>query len=264
MLNLVYCWKTASAELYIPELARRLGPDVPIRDAIYAASEAWCSIPMGDDVPGGALAIESAFYEFIPEAAFEAGSTKALTVGDLQEGERYFIVVTTAAGLYRYVLGDVVEVCGRYRATPMIRFVRRRGGVVNLVGENVDEDHVVAGIRAASAKLGIEPTWFAWAPVTTETPPRYRMWLETREALSDEALRAMAEVVESEVDRVAMDYGRVRRGQLLAPLEVVAVPAGTYERARRERLSDGSAEAQLKVNVLYPSVAAVEAVLFGA
>ncbi len=65
------------------------------------------------------------------------------------------------------------------------------------------------------------------------------------------------------VDRVAMDYGRVRRGQLLAPLEVVAVPAGTYERERRKRLSDGSAKAQLKVNVLYPSVAAVEALLFG-
>lgn len=261
MLNLIYCWKTASAELYIPELARRVGADIPIRDAIYAASEAWCSIPLGDDVPGGALAIESAFYEFIPEAAFEAGSRMALTVGELEQGERYFIVVTTASGLYRYVLGDVVEVCGRYRATPMIRFVRRRGGVVNLAGENVDEDHVVVGIRAAAARLGIEPTWFAWAPLTTEVPPRYRMWLETCDALPVEKLRAMAEAVEFEVDRVAMDYGRVRRAKLLAPLELVSVPAGTYERARRARLSDGSAEAQLKVNVLYRSVSEVEALL---
>lgn len=261
MLNLVYCWKTASAELYIPELARRVGPDVPIRDAIYAASEAWCSIPLGDDVQGGALAIESAFYEFIPEAAFEAGSRTPLTVGELEHGERYFIVVTTTSGLYRYLLGDVVEVCGRYRATPMIRFVRRRGGVVNLVGENVDEDHVVVSIRGAAARLGIEPTWFAWAPVTTETPPRYRMWLETSDALGPEKLRAMAEAVEREVDQVAMDYGRVRRAKLLAPLELVSVSAGTYERARRMRLADGSAEAQLKVNVLYPSVAAVEAFL---
>ena len=72
-------------------------------------------------------------------------------------------------------------------------------------------------------------------------------------------LHLLGEQVEAEVGRVAMAYERVRKAKLLASLEVIAVAPGTYERARRSRLSDGSAEAQLKVNVLYPSTVAVEA-----
>src|SRR5207245_1972870 len=39
-LRLVYCWTTATAALYLPELRRRL-PGVAIRDAIYSACEGW-------------------------------------------------------------------------------------------------------------------------------------------------------------------------------------------------------------------------------
>ncbi len=260
-LHLVYCWLTATAGLYVPELRRRLGPDVVLRDAIYAASEAWCSIPMGDEEPGGALAIESAYYEFIPEAEFETEGTRSLHAGEVEVGKRYFLIVTTSAGLYRYILGDVVEVSGFYRATPKIRFVRRQGGVVNLVGENVDEDHVATGIARAAEKLAIDTTWFAWAADTSSTPPRYVMWFESPSQLSHEQLQAFAQAVEEAVGKVALDYWRVRNAHLLAPLAIEQVPTGSYERVRRARLRDGSAEAQLKVTALYPNLEVLRAFL---
>ncbi|MBS2024183.1 MAG: GH3 auxin-responsive promoter family protein, partial [Deltaproteobacteria bacterium] len=61
-LRLVYCWTTATAGLYVPELQRRVGERVLVRDAIYSACEGWCSIPMGESEPGGALATTSHFY----------------------------------------------------------------------------------------------------------------------------------------------------------------------------------------------------------
>src|SRR5438105_15311815 len=48
-LRLVYCWTGATAGLFVPELKRRLGPRVAVRDAIYSACEGWCSIPMGEE-----------------------------------------------------------------------------------------------------------------------------------------------------------------------------------------------------------------------
>ena len=78
LLKLVYCWNTSTAALYVPELKRRLGPDVAVRDAIYAACEGWCSIPMGEEEPGGALSITSHYFEFIEESAFERGDRTAI------------------------------------------------------------------------------------------------------------------------------------------------------------------------------------------
>src|SRR5262249_39684206 len=136
-LRLVYCWTGATAGLFVPELQRRLGPRVAVRDAIYAATEGWCSIPMGEDEPGGALAITSHYFEFIPE-----GGGEPQPAWTLEDGKRYAIVVTNAAGLYRYALNDIVEVCAFHGRCPRIKFVRKTVAASNLIGEKLDESHV--------------------------------------------------------------------------------------------------------------------------
>ncbi len=138
-LHLVYCWMTSTAGLFVPELKRRLGPKVHVRDAIYAACEGWCSIPMGDERPGGALAVTSHFFEFIEEDVYDAGGETTLTAEQLEDGRRYYIVITNAGGMYRYVLGDLVEVCGFYHRTPRIQFVRKAGAASDLCGEKLEE-----------------------------------------------------------------------------------------------------------------------------
>ena len=64
-----HCWISATAGLYLPELTRRLGPEVAVRDAIYAATEASCNVPLGDPEPGGPVAVSFEYHrELIPEA----------------------------------------------------------------------------------------------------------------------------------------------------------------------------------------------------
>ncbi|MBL9037429.1 MAG: GH3 auxin-responsive promoter family protein, partial [Archangium sp.] len=140
-LRLVYCWLTATAGIYVPELKRQL-PGVAVRDAIYSASEGWGSIPIGDEETGGALAIESIFFEFIEEQAYAAGSRDTRFAWQLEDGKRYLIVMSDSAGVYRYLLGDVMEVCGFHNATPRVRFVRKFGAASNLIGEKLLEEHV--------------------------------------------------------------------------------------------------------------------------
>jgi hypothetical protein len=246
MLRLVYCWTTSTAALYVPELERRLGPRVAVRDAIYSATEAWATIPMGDVTPGGALAIESAFYEFIPEDSFEAGGRDAVGVEALEDGKRYAIVVTTAAGLYRYLLGDIVEVKGFYRNTPRLVFARRVGAASNLVGEKLNEVHVTTAVSAALEGLGLDATWFALAPRLTGAEPGYTLHLELAPHARVESLATIASRVEAELRAHAFDYNRLRRGGALAPVDARAIAAGTYHAYRQEKLRSGAAEAQLK------------------
>ncbi len=242
-LGLVYCWCTATAGSYVPELQRRLGPAVAVRDAIYAATEAWCNIPLGDADTGGPLAITSAYYEFIPEEGGEPVPQEGLV-----DGRRYLIVVTTGAGLYRYVIGDIVEVCGRYLETPRIRFVRKSGAASNLAGEQLDESHVNQAVGEALADLGKELTWFALVGDTAGEQPGYDLLVEPAPGseFSEAALAALQADVENRLGRLAYNYALHRGGGRLRGIRAARVAPGSYAGWRQRKVSGGTSEAQLK------------------
>jgi hypothetical protein len=265
-LRLVYCWTGATAGLYLPELQRRVGPRVAVRDAIYAATEGWCSVPMGEAEPGGALAVTSHYFEFLeeeaaargaPETDLARGGAGALPAWALEDGKRYAIVVSNSAGLYRYSLQDIVEVCGFHGGCPRIRFVRKTGAACNLVGEKLDEAHVNGAVAQALRTAGVEATFFALAPAPQAALPGYALLLELRgpaDAALLEAIRARADAALGEA---AADYARLRAALHLAPLQIRSLPAGTYNRVRQSKIADGSAEAQLKTAHLVSDAASL-------
>ncbi len=259
LLKLVYCWNTSTAALYVPELKRRLGPDIEVRDAIYAACEGWCSIPMGEAEPGGALSITSHYFEFIEESAFDRGDRTAIPAWAMEDGRRYYIVVTNSAGLYRYLLNDLVEMCGRYEETPRIRFVRKGGATSNLLGEKFEEDLVNRAVGAALKDTRIETTCFTLAPVVGGVRPHYALYFEPTPGTPDDALTRLRDAVDDALAKNAIEYSRLRRNGHLAPLELRRLPDGSYDRFRQERVAAGSAEAQLKIPHLVSDPASVPA-----
>lgn len=243
-LRLVYCWTTATAGLYVPELKRRLGPDVVVRDAIYSASEGWCSIPLGEEEPGGPVAVTSHYFEFVPEDDFERGGREAVPVEALEDGRRYYIVISNSAGVWRYLLGDLVEVCGRYRATPRIRFVRKAGATSNLCGEKLDEAHVNRAVGEALAALGLACTWFCLVAEPGGERPRYALHVEP--APGGAVSEALAAAVDERLGAHARDYEAFRRLGHLAPVRLVPVAPGAYDTWRQRQVAAGVAESQIK------------------
>jgi hypothetical protein len=240
----------------VPELQRRL-PNVAIRDAIYSACEGWASIPLGDREPGGPLAIDSAYYEFIEESAFGRGSHETQPAWTLEDGRRYLIVLTTAAGLYRYLLGDVIQVCGFHQQTPRIRFVRKVGAASNLLGEKLEEEHVNRAVGDALASLGLSATVFAVAPALGRDRPGYALHLEPAADTPAQKLEALRARVDENLGLASFDYGRLRASNQLSALELKPLPPGTYAKVRQMRVGDGSAEAQLKTAHLVADPAAL-------
>jgi hypothetical protein len=251
-LRLCYCWTTSTAGLYVPELARRLGPRVAVRDAIYAASEAWCNVTLGDEEPGGPAAVSSVFLELVPEEELEEAAPRTVGVEAAEDGRRYGVVVTTSAGLYRYAVGDVVEVAGRHHATPRIRFVRKTGASSNLAGELLDETHVTAAVPAALAAAGASATWFALVADPAGPLPGYDLRLELAPGSPAPDLAALGADVDRRLVAGALTYGD-KLGTRLRPIRVVLVPAGRWEAWRRARLASGAGDAQLKTVHLVPA-----------
>ena len=100
------------------------------------------------------MAVDANFYEFIPEAEMESDRPHALTVGQLEEGESYYIVLTSPNGLYRYDINDVVRVAGFHGRTPMFEFMRKGRDMVNLEGEKLHVSQLIQAVEAAQTSVG--------------------------------------------------------------------------------------------------------------
>src|SRR6185295_12411617 len=101
------------------------------------------------------LAIDENFYEFIPESEIDSPAPTILTCAELEAGASYYLILTTAAGLYRYDINDVVRVAGFFNRTPLIEFVRKGRDVTNITGEKLHVHQVVQALEQAQSATGI-------------------------------------------------------------------------------------------------------------
>jgi hypothetical protein len=166
-LEVVSCWGDAHAGLALADLRRRF-PHTHLQPKGLLATEAFVTIPFQGAHP---IAVDSHCYEFIDEAGC------ARLVHELREGGTYEVVVTTGGGLWRYRLGDLVQVNGRVGETPSMRFLGRNGNVSDRFGEKLSEGFVGEVIREAMAGASSPPHFAMLAP-EDGAAQRYVLYLE--------------------------------------------------------------------------------------
>ncbi|NJN81644.1 MAG: GH3 auxin-responsive promoter family protein, partial [Caldilineaceae bacterium] len=159
--RLISCWADANAASFAVELGARF-PQARIQAKGLIATEAFVSLPV-DGEAGASLAIRSHFFEFLPLLDAGVDTDSPQLAHQLETGARYEVVVTTGGGLYRYRLFDAVEVVGRRRQTPLLRFLGKTNLISDHFGEKLDERQVrqaVAGLltgRASAPRLRCWP-----------------------------------------------------------------------------------------------------------
>src|SRR5207248_10870995 len=100
-------WTGGSVGAYLRHYPRYFG-DKYVRDVGLIASEGRMTIPLRDGTPAGVLDVTTHYFEFIPEAEGDSPRPTVLGAHELREGEKYFILLTTGYGLYRYHIHDLV------------------------------------------------------------------------------------------------------------------------------------------------------------
>lgn len=213
------------------------------------ASEGLISIPSRGDLAGGAIAVGTHFYEFIPEELIDAEDPETLLAHQLEQGRRYSTVLTTTAGLYRYDLGDVVEVVGFHAETPVVEFLHRAGATSSLTGEKLTEAQVSAAACDASRDLGRDLEGFTMVP-SVDGLPHYVFLAEFRESPEGVVARGFLAALERELGEQNTEYRSKRDSQRLGPPELWLVEAGAYQALRRRRAAAGSSDGQFKPTVL--------------
>ncbi|HVU27009.1 MAG TPA: GH3 auxin-responsive promoter family protein [Verrucomicrobiae bacterium] len=128
-LKIISCWGDGHAKLARAEIQRRF-PSVFVQPKGLLATECALTIPFFDFYP---LAITSHFFEFSDEQG------RIFLAHELEKGKMYEVIVTTGGGLWRYRLGDQVEVNELVGKTPSLRFLGRAGNVSDRCGEKLSE-----------------------------------------------------------------------------------------------------------------------------
>lgn len=259
-MEVVAVWTGGSAAAYLDNLRQYYG-DVPIRDHGLSASEGRMTIPIEDDCPAGILDISSHFFEFIPEGEHERPNPTVLEAHELLEGENYFILLTTASGLYRYNICDVVRCAGFYGTTPLLEFLHKGAHISNITGEKVSESQVVAAVCRSAQRLKLQLDYFTVAPAWGE-PPGYQLIIEEGDLHSSSLGEALAKSVDGRLCHLNREYREKRTSGRLAPLKWVGLPPGTWQsliRQKQARLG-GSLE-QYKHPCLIPDLSFSENLL---
>ncbi len=248
-LSVLSCWKGGPMSFYLEKLNQFYG-DTHIRDFGYMASEGRGSIPISNQGAGGILAITSHFFEFLDEQDIERPTRRFLLAHELRQGGRYYIYFTTAAGLYRYNINDLVEVVGFKANTPIIQFVRKGLGVSSVTGEKITEEQVLVALTHATRQLDLAEISHFTTEVELAMPPQYVCYAEVRENIAESVRNEFIRIFDHSLKMQNPEYQDKRESRRLGMPVLRVLPPGTYTRLRQQCVTEGAPEAQVKIPLL--------------
>jgi hypothetical protein len=221
------------------------GDDIPTRLELYPASEGFIAVQDRPNEPGGGQpglrlnADIGLFYEFVPLESIDESDPPAFAPDEVEKGQRYVVVLSTCAGLWRYVLGDVVEfetVPARADARggdgpARLRIVGRHRHFINAFGENLIVEHIEEAVAAAAREAGVVVGEFTAAPVYPGPGRRAGLELAVEVQGGGGRMGAFAEAFDRALKRVNVDYTTKRTSDLgMGPPTVRPLPVGTFHR----------------------------------
>jgi hypothetical protein len=158
----------------------------------YLASEGFFAFTARPDTMNMQLAVNHGmFYEFIPfdDSSFdEMGNLKeepvCLTIDQVEADKEYALLVSTPAGAWRYMIGDLIKFTDidRYE----IVLSGRTKYFLNVAGSQLSEEKINKGIGELAAKLSVNINEYAVAAVKDGDGEIYHQWVLGTKDQADE------------------------------------------------------------------------------
>ena len=216
------------------ELKRTAGYLVNLHE-IYFATEAFIAAQDSDAASGLRLMQDSGvFYEFLPLRDFDESlplsiGARALAVDEVRTDEDYVLVLTTPAGLCRYVVGDIVRFVSI--EPPRLIHVGRTQLRLNAFEENLLEKELTDSIVAVCQRHNWTITNFHVAPLVVssligQTRGRHEWWVELRPNTNETPTGPIiAGHLDVDLATRSESYARKRlRNQMDAPIVRLVMP----------------------------------------
>jgi GH3 auxin-responsive promoter len=234
-LDFLSNWMGGTMKAYLRGYPEFFG-DTPVRDVGLIASEGRMTIPIEDGTPAGILDIRHHYFEFIPEDEGDKEQPEVVESTELIEGKNYFLVMTTAGGLYRYNIFDLVRCVGFHGQAPLVEFLNKGAHFSSLTGEKLSEHQVIASLESAQRRSGVRLKSYLLAPAWGD-PPSYVLLVEESDLPVEEAIPSFSTVVEEELRSQNVEYASKRDTLRLGPVRVQRIANGSWGEFQKRRLT---------------------------
>ncbi|MDR1346795.1 MAG: GH3 auxin-responsive promoter family protein [Bacteroidales bacterium] len=174
------------------------------------------------------LTDHAVFYEFIELAESNSDNKKAIPLSDVELGKNYAVVITTAAGLWRYKIGDVI--CFTSLNPYRFKIVGRTTQYINVFGEELIVDNADKALAATCQATQAIVAEYTAAPVylNCETKTACHEWIIefTKQPAN---IDHFTEILDQELKKVNSDYEAKRSSNLMLQSPCLHVaPQGTF------------------------------------
>lgn len=149
----------------------------------YLASEGFVAFNSHPETMAMELALDHGyFFEFIPfdeRGVDEMGNVLqepvSMQIDEVKTGEEYVLILSSCAGAWRYVIGDVIKF--ETLSPPQIKITGRTKFFLNVVGSQLSEEKMDDAILCISEKHGISINEYMVAAMKNEKDEYIHQWV---------------------------------------------------------------------------------------
>jgi hypothetical protein len=169
------------------------------------------------------------FYEFIPftpqnfdEEGNLVANPQTLSYHKVEDGKEYALLISTCAGAWRYLIGDVIRVISKEEAEIVI--TGRTKHFLSLCGEHLSVDNMNKAIEYASESLSIQVKEFTVLGESQGTLFGHHWYVGTDDAIDPKILK---KTIDGKLKQLNDDYA-VERKHALKKMEVTILPSSHF------------------------------------
>lgn len=167
------------------------------------------------------------FYEFIPLSELDNPFPKALTIEEVELEKNYAMLITTNAGLWRYLIGDTVKFTSKF--PHRIKITGRTKHFINAFGEEVIIENAETAIQKACQETGASISNFTAAPIYMgdQSKGGHEWAIEFEDSPND--LTIFTHILDATLREVNSDYDAKRYQDIALQAPIIhALPTGTF------------------------------------
>ena len=210
---------------------------------LFPASEGFFAFQDSQQEKGLLLQLDSGmFYEFVKAEDFFSETPQRLTIGEVEIGVNYVLLISTNAGLWCYNIGDTVM----FTSVKPYRLVvsGRIKHFISAFGEHVIGKEVEQAMKEAMDAFSFSISEFTVAPqeAVNDELPNHEWLIEFEEAPKD--MQAVTDFIDQSMQTQNSYYFDLIKGKVLQPLKIASLERGAFQKYMK---SQGKLGGQNKV-----------------
>ncbi|MBC8112411.1 MAG: GH3 auxin-responsive promoter family protein [Verrucomicrobia bacterium] len=225
----VFAHGGVSFEPYKKSFEKLLGHPILYLDT-YLASEGFIAFQTRAETKAMKMILDGGiFFEFVPfnEENFDAegnmvSKPETMMIDQVEEGAEYAILLSTCAGAWRYLIGDVIKFTDKTLSEVVI--AGRTKHYISLTGEHLSVENMNRAIEQISEEFNISIKEFAVAGVPHGSFFAHQWYIGTDETADSEVLK---EKIDSTLKQLNDDYA-VERMAALRDVYVKVLPTHVF------------------------------------